>query len=285
VDSIEGPRVTLLLGGTGFIGRNLVKRLQNVGDEVYIFNRQMNSIVKPDEGSFHTLSQFFADRRNLRIVNLIKNATNASEDEIVNANFLAPLSILTLANNSQCNLSWVQLNSYYQFRFWIQGVDKDLYSKSRRQFSERLEEIARESKTMNSLEIYLPHVYGPGEMFSRLFATLRHCYLLGKRVELASGLQYLPIIEISDCTQAIVQVLESFVTGRIYIEPESQATVQDYCFQIECITGSKLNLGFNMIPDRENEFYEPIECPLLLKSWRQGKSRKYVEYVTGGLFK
>mgnify|MGYP006282937289 CR=1 FL=1 len=272
----------LFLGANGFIGRNLVQSLSTILSisNLYSYDRQNHLIKSNSQIEYFDPSVFFKKQKKLVIINLMKESHNASPTETIHANFTKPLEILESVSR-KTTMVWIQVNSYYQFKYMFEGMDKDLYSKSRREFSELLRKEKAKNRDLKTLEVYLPHVYGFGERQDRLFAKLRHGLKCGEEVLLTSGRQYLPIIQIGDCVRAMCEILSNINMEKVYVAPEAQKMIRDYIRIINQKSERKLKVEFNSLPDRENEFFSFFNFPKEVYVWQSKIKENFVDYVTG----
>jgi nucleoside-diphosphate-sugar epimerase len=179
----------LILGGHGFIGRNLQLQLEP-RHELHIFDRFKES---PKD----CLQSFQPDV----IINCSASTGKASFHDSLEANILFQTRFLDeLSRGRNSKPRWIQLSSYFELQ--IPSGRSDNYSKHKALFR-RLLESAEEDSILSLVNLFLPHIVGPGEATDRLFPTLFRESKAGRNVSLSSGTQFVPVLAVWDCCEAI----------------------------------------------------------------------------------
>ena len=184
----QKPRV-LILGGNGFIGKHL-KFLLEAENEVHVFNRIMES---PEE----SLRVF----RPTVIINCTASASNATFHESLEANVLFQAQFLNeLSRGCNSETRWIQISSYFELQ--IPYGRSDNYS-THKAFCSQLLRSAEQDGILSLVNVFLPHIVGPGETPNRLFPSLLREVGSGRNLSLSSGSQFVPILAIWDCCKVI----------------------------------------------------------------------------------
>ena len=254
----------IILGSSGFIGSNLLKVLQDIPQNILIYDRDKHSVKSINDDSFVALKKFLTTQTDeLVVVNLLAIWGNYSNDEIFRANFEVPNAIRNEVMKYSKNFVWIQISSYFQFYEMIFGIDKDYYSFCKRMFSEHIKHTT--TPNMKSSDLYLPHVYGPGDKKDRIIPTL-----LDARddvvLELSSGNQIIPILNVTDCVLAIKEFILEVKTiptySQFYVQDYEQLTLKQISKIILAKKVNHLNVTFNEKKERKNEFYDAIISPI-----------------------
>lgn len=185
----------LLLGASGFIGSHLGNHLKSTY-EILTINRQSNDFLnlikmgKPDV-----------------IINCSASSPNADFFESLEANVNFQMRCLqVLASQSQKPIRWVQVASYFELQ--IVFGRRDNYSIHKALCRALLEQMS-ERGFINLTTIFLPHVFGHGEMASRVIPSITSQLLANKEIEISKGDQYLPILSVQDTCEAISMAIQT----------------------------------------------------------------------------
>jgi nucleoside-diphosphate-sugar epimerase len=184
----EASRI-LILGGHGFIGRNLQLQLEP-RHELHIFDRFKES---PKD----CLQSFQPDV----IINCSASTSKATFHESLEANVLFQARFLDeLSRDRNSKPRWIQISSYFELQIPYGRADN--YSKHKA-LCRHLLQSADEDGILSLASVILPHVVGPGEAPDRLFPTLLRELGSGRNIRLSSGSQFIPILAIWDCCDVI----------------------------------------------------------------------------------
>jgi nucleoside-diphosphate-sugar epimerase len=148
----------LILGGDGFIGKHL-KMLLEEKNEVHVFNRTTESAKE-------CLRSF---RPNV-IINCVASTSKATFHESLEANVLFQACFLDeLSRDRGFETRWIQISSYFELQIPYGRADN--YSKHKA-FCRQLLKSAEEDGILSLVNVFLPHIVGPGEAPDRLFPSL-----------------------------------------------------------------------------------------------------------------
>jgi nucleoside-diphosphate-sugar epimerase len=254
----------LVLGGNGFLGSKLCDQLTNKGFELILYERNNEKVINVKNGISLNLDDYIEIEKSFNVINLLAAWGNTNSEAIKNANYELPLKIFNKIQLKNKMMTWVQICSYYQFYYLQNGIDKDDYSYWKRILNNQLSKQSLMNSKINILEVYLPHLYGEKDKQERLITMLTQHDKQNSPIQLSSGRQILPILNINDCSRALIEILSniSFLPphSELYIKEQTQLTVKE----IVDIVGSfnKIKAEFNKLNERKNEFYSEINVPI-----------------------
>ena len=241
----------LLLGASGFIGSHLGNHLKSTY-EILTINRQSNDFLnlikmgKPDV-----------------IINCSASSPNADFFESLDANVNFQMKCLrVLASQSQKPIKWVQVGSYFELQ--IVFGRRDNYSIHKALCRTLLEQV-NESGLINLTTIFLPHVFGPGEMSSRIIPSITSQLLANKEMEISKGDQYLPILSVQDTCEAISMAIQTDQAS-CSASPMWYGKLKDLANLMHQAL-KKGNLKVNLSKVSIDDSFPQVQFPPTVKNW------------------
>ena len=187
----------------------------------------------------------------------------SDKSTIQNANHDLPIHLFDKLVSINKSFTWVQIDSYFYFFHLKNKSDKDEYSYWKRLFNLYINRISKANSFIDIIEIYLPHLYGENEKSKRLIRTLTEFKESDQPIELSSGRQFIPLLEVGDCANAICGILSgnnlTSMSNQIYIKETEQLTIKELVSIIQ--NHQPLEVIFGKKLERKNEFYSKIESP------------------------
>lgn len=254
------PRI-LLTGGTGFLGRHLLRRLIGTGHRVVLLKRRASVVDGLELELSRTEAIYNADNDALpaifekhRIDLVLHCATNygrgnAEPTEIIEANLTLPLQLL-------------QYGKKHGIRGFINSdtiLDKQVnhYSLSKRQFVDWLEYFREDVTCVN---VALEHFYGPGDDPSKFVTwVIRQLLARTPRIDLTPGDQKRDFIYIDDVVEAYLHAIRfacEAPPGVTRLEVGSGTAISVRRFVELCKTlasADDTQLRFGVLPYRQHE--------------------------------
>lgn len=254
------PRI-LLTGGTGFLGRHLLRRLIATGHPVVMLKRRASIVdgLESELSSVEAIHNADGDAlpaifENHHIDLVLHCATNygrgtAEPTEIIEANLTLPLQLL-------------QYGKKHGIRGFINSdtiLDKQVnhYSLSKRQFVDWLEYFRADVTCVN---VALEHFYGPGDDPSKFVMwVIRQLLARTPRIDLTPGDQKRDFIYIDDVVDAYLYAIRfacDAPSGVTRLEVGSGTAISIRRFVELCKTlanADDTQLRFGALPYRANE--------------------------------
>lgn len=274
--------VYLVLGAGGFIGSRLVDRLAKLEMPVYSYNRLDHTVINYLTKKQESLEQFIEDKNSIQVINCLAAWGEQVQSKIIKAaNYELPISIFKIIASHKNVRSWIQISSYYYFHFLSTGIDKNEYAYYKRKLSSELKSFVSQIKKqdLQILDIYIPHIYGNRDRTERLVGLILQHAHSNTPLKLTSGKQILPLLHIEDCVSGIISLMNHWDRQKgykeVYISEQIQLSIKDIVSMVMKFRPLKAEYG--AIVERENEFYEPIECPM--ESYRLEQYLDFNEYL------
>lgn len=199
----------LVLGGTGFIGHNLLKKLARTKNKITslstgIRNKNLDLIKNVEY-----LSANLVDLKNLKrvlnkdyqiIINLSGNIDHKNYDQTKKIHFYSLKNLLKVINLKKLNL-FIQAGSSLEYgklnspqREKIRCKPISLYGKAKSLSSEFLQKKIK--KKVIILRLY--QIYGPYQKFDRLIPHVIKSCIKNKKFECSDGLQLRDFLHVDD---------------------------------------------------------------------------------------
>lgn len=266
-------KTILLTGGTGYLGKNLIKGLLNNDYQVIALVRKdsdigyiagLDSQMEIYRINDVPMEDIFRKHSINAIIHTAANYGRKGESlsSVINANLSFPLEILDLAVK----------NGVKYFINTDTALPKSLnsYSRSKKQFLEWLEVC---SSKINILNLQLEYFYGPNDDNSKFITyVLKELKSGADHIDFTEATPYRDFIYIDDVVDAYIFLLSKLeeISGLKTIEIGTGTTVmlKDLIKNIQELVGrTNVKLNFGALPMRENEIMHSCADISLLESW------------------
>lgn len=245
-----------LTGGTGYLGRNFLKTIQNKHNNIVVFVRENSDLSFLDKYNRENITVYNYKHDIQKVlkgkVALFHFATdygyNSSDLETIEANLILPLKII----------SYLDKGSLFLNTDTVLPKRINSYTLSKKHFLEWLDTYADDFKIIN-LEI--EHFYGPGDDKSKFVLNIIEKLLLNeKEILLTKGEQYRDFVYIDDVIDAIISILDNLNNfsfneiEKFQLATGAPCSIHDFVKLTADISGNKTTrLKFGAIPYRKNE--------------------------------
>jgi len=206
------PKI-IIMGGTGFLGKTILRKLQNndlnnghLYRTVQVQNKLQIISVNRDLNTKFDLDEFFQEKNStFQIINCASSRYAKNNEDSRIANYANPLLILNSAlQNSHQKIKWIQPESFWQY---ISEVVPDLdYVNWKNAFSSELvSECA--NGNLSCTRVVLPHLIGVGDSLNRFLTKLFLELLTFEQSIIKNGDETFAIADVSDVSRYLVQLL------------------------------------------------------------------------------
>lgn len=241
----------LVLGGNGFIGRHL-KATLDTNYQVIDYNR-----------ATHTLEDIVSNSSIDIVINCSASKANASILESFEANVKFQMECIALLTKYQTiPPKWIQVASYFELQ--IPFGRKDNYSLDKKICRTILRRLEADG-VIGLTTIFLPHIFGSGENTNRIIPYITSNLQKSLVTEISRGEQFLPILSVEDCCDAITSAILSDQLN-CSAEPIWYDRVKNLA-QIMETSISKGKIEINLKKESVDNGFPKVEFPARVKDW------------------
>ena len=280
---IAAPRRALVTGGTGYIGRNLTRRLVAEGWQVTLLVRDGSDLAGIDQrvvirrydDDFLSLARIVRDAEPLVVFHLaslfLAQHTPTQIRPLIESNILLGTQLLeALAVQPASRL--VFAGSYWQHYQNASYNPVNLYAATKQAF-EAILKYYLETTPLRAIGLHLFDIYGPGDPRQKLFNFLRSAAHSQQQVDMSTGEQLIDLVYIDDVVSAFLVAAERLLSaeeaaGNIFAVSCGQPIPLREVVRLYAeVTGQALHVNWGGRPSRPREMMVPWSSGPLLPGW------------------
>ena len=277
----------LVTGGTGFVGRNVVKKLILCGHDVYVLvrcttdtsNIPINaSIYKYNSNPQHLIDYFKKENfcGILHLASLI--LVNHTEDDInnlINTNITLGTSLLEVAK--QTNVKWfLNTGTFWQSYNNYDYNPVNLYAATKQAF-EAIAKLYTETSDIIFVTIKLNDTFGPNDTRSKIFNIWDKSSKNNETINMSPGDQIIDISYIEDVVSAYTVMIDnldkedavSHKNKTYVVSNKDKMSLKELSKVFEKSTGRTLNINWGGRDYREREVMTPYDKGENVPGWKQ----------------
>lgn len=276
----------LITGVTGFIGRNLSKRLTDDGAEICALVRKRKDAEELEkntikcflyDSSVH-LGSYFENERFDGIIHLasrfIKEHSFEDIDDLITSNILFSTKVLESAIHA--NIPWfINTGTFWQHYNNEDYSPVNLYAATKQSF----EDIARyyvQSSNILFVTLKLNDTYGPGDTRPKIFNLWKNISETGKPLEMSAGEQMIDIVHIDDVIEAYIKLINLITKDHEHrnnfksfaVSSGNTVSLKELAEIFSDISGKKLNIQWGKKKYRKNEVMIPWNLGTPVPGWK-----------------
>ena len=276
----------LITGSTGFIGRNLIKRIISDGHTVFtiIRNTTNRDILKSekidyiDSERMDQIIDYFSEKKIDGIIHLascfISEHQSHEIDDLFNTNLLFSTKILEAAVRQK--VKWfLNTGTFWQHFNNEKYSPVNLYSATKQAF----EVVARyytELYDINFVTLKLSDTYGPNDNRNKIMNLLIKAMKTGEKLEMSGGGQQLDITYIDDVVNAysimtkivIEDNNRTFLNKSFAVSSMNPIRLKSLVEIFSKVTKKQLNIEWGVKPYRKREVMTPWNTGEILPGWK-----------------
>lgn len=275
----------LVTGATGYLGRNLIKKLTIENFEVYILIRDMSksgyfnsyhNITLIELKTYEQLEEVIIAVDFDIVIHLAAyqhSGDGVSEiSELIESNILLGTQILNAISKSDCK-SFINIGTSWQHYNSRVYNPVNLYAATKQAFQDILRYFSEEKK-IRVITLKLFDTYGTGDNRNKLVSYVIKSIKNNETLLLTKGEQKINLVHIDDVIAAIHISINRLMFGenRKYEEfalaPEEPIKVADLVKLILVLTNSNIKVNYGYRKYRSREVFEPWIDYKLLPGWK-----------------
>jgi len=244
-----------IYGANGFIGKHLDTAFRIA--KYQIISKGRNSLR---DKSDNLISKLGGEDTRV-VINLAGSWHKNTDEQLVENNYDFPVKVLQKELAVKGKLIWIQASSYTQLYKETYFKDYNRYSVLKSLLSEKLIYESTRNKNFYLVDVFMPHIIGPGEHSWRVFSKLALSYIENKSLDMTSRSAIIPISDVRDLTSSIVSIVAE---NKNQVYSKAQRVYPD----VTALRSLKVHIEeslphifpycrFGKLKDRENEFTDP----------------------------
>lgn len=266
---------SVVSGGTGFIGRHLVRQLAEMGEAVHVLARPESQAADlPPTVTLHriadpqALAALLQDLRPETCFHLatryVHDAAPAEIPALIAANLGFAAQFADAAARSGCK-AFVNTGTASQFNTRGAYMPASLYAASKQAFEDLLVYFDRRAG-LPCASVLLYDTYGPGDMRNKLLAQLISAAKTGVPIDLSPGEQEIDLLHIDDAVAGLAAAARALHTGAAHpahytLSSRQPMTIRALADLIRANGGDRLQANWAARPYRDGE---------VMQTWKGG---------------
>lgn len=275
-------RYVLITGATGFIGRNLARKLSDNGRSIILLVRDKNIV---DQNNFKSnvrivntmgdLSELLTSLGSSELEGIIHLASQYKKDHfpsdissLIDSNITFGSQLLEAATHFDA--SWfVNVGSIWQHFLNSEARAVNFYAATKNAFDTILDYYA-DASGLKAISLYIGDTYGPDDDRSKILNLWREAGIHGKPLQMTAGHQAINLLHVDDVVSGIIHIAEmaskdDLALGqrsKFCLGPEKMMSLREIAYIFSKETGFNPVLKWGAIPYRPREVMQP-EVPFL----------------------
>lgn len=280
----------VITGSTGYIGRNILKKLEGSNHEVYVLVRSGSDI--------RNIKQYLKQERILNILdnykllydmmNNIKPellihlsgkfiSDHSSDDinELIDSNLVSAMNILDAVCMSGCKMI-INTGSYWQNYNGDEYNPVNLYAATKEAFNKIIDYYVK-CRDCRAITLKLFDTYGINDNRRKILNILDKLKD-GEKIDMTYGEQLIYLCHIDDVVEAYIQAINQIVDfkgnfHKVYaVRDENPKKLKDIVNLYLKILNKKIYINWGGKEYREREIMDPTGIGNVLPNWKPKKS-------------
>lgn len=276
-------RKAIVTGATGFLGRNLVKRLALDGWDVYTITRHISSdlkalgaknyLIKPKQYAY--ISEIVASINPEVVYHLAASViTEHKRDDILpllDSNIV--FGTYLLEGLKECEIKkFINAGTFWQHYENKPYSAVNLYAASKQAF-QSLVDFYVESYSIKAITLRLFDNYGPGDLRNKLFTQLSKASKTGNHIDMTKGEQHINLVYVDDVIQSFLVAYNLISTPTFYghnhyrVASQEDIKLKELIELYQKLLGKRIEINWGAKPYRNREMFETPSYGEPLPGW------------------
>ena len=265
----------LLLGGTGFIGKSLLNKLEkSYSVKIMIHNSDLETSAKKFKGNILSIDSFIDQIDDDQIIINLLGQKTSNDSDFINSNILGAINLLNSCINKKIKrIVLISTINVYGENLERPSKENDsLYPKTTygivKMITEKIYKQFSETYGINITILRLGDVYGPTKkngFLTKLIHSIKDKKIIPECYN--NGNQERDILFIDDAINCINNAINFEHSGfEIFnVSSGTRYSINDLISKIELISNTKLNIKYNSkIPDEKCIWADNLKAKRIL---------------------
>jgi len=281
----------LVTGATGFIGKELIKELQNSYDIVALVRSSSNinelekmkcKIIKFHD--YEDIMDIYSTNNFIGVIhiasNIIVEHKNSEINQLISSNITYGTYLLEASK--QTDVKWfINTGTFWQNYKNEEYNPVNLYAATKEAF-ETVAKYYTETSDLIFTTIKLNDTFGPNDTRPKVFNLWYDILKTGKTLDMSKGEQIIDISYIEDVVNSYVILIEHlnsmhatiFKNKTFVVSNKEKLTLMKLASLFEEVTNSQLNINWGGRDYRQREVMHPYDLGENVPNWNQKYSLK-----------
>lgn len=275
----------LVTGGSGYIGRNLIKKLISNNLEVFTIIRKpvdvnyasyFENVITHEFVSYNLLESFIIQQDFDLVVHLAaaQNYGDGIDDisELISSNVIFGTQILSALSKARYK-NFINIGTYWQHYNNELYNPVNLYAATKQAFQDILKFYV-EARDIRIITLKFFDIYGPNDDRNKILYHILNGFKNNELIKLSNGDQLIDLVHIEDVIGAILMSIERLfgLSSNKYeefaVSSQNPITLRELVGLVNYLVEGKLKLDFGAVDYREREFFEIWRDFNLLPNWK-----------------
>lgn len=272
-------KLALITGATGFLGRNLCKKLIENNYQIIIIARESSNLDFFEQYKSNIKAIFKINNNNFAIIDNIiakfrpdityylvsafdKGKTYEEVLNLINTNIIFGTELLRCLVKYDCK-NFINIGTYWQHYKNQEYNPVNLYAATKQAFQDIIK-YYQEAEQLCSITLKIYDTYGRGDYRNKIINILKKSLKENKELNMSGGEQYLNLIHIDDVIEAILITTQKiydknklYCGKSFFLSSNKLIKLKDLIKLIEKINGKKLNIKLGALSYRKREIMLP----------------------------
>lgn len=281
-------KYVLITGGTGFVGRNLARKLSDGGTSIVLLVRDKNKVdqnnfkgdvrIVNTTGDFSELLTSLGSRELEGIIHCAseykKDHSPSDISSLIDSNITFGSQLVEAATH--LDASWfINVGSIWQHFLNSEARAANFYAATKNAFDAILDYYS-DATGLKAISLYIGDTYGPNDDRPKILNLWREAGVFGKSLQMTSGHQAINLLHVDDVVSGILHVAEMASKeglvlgqrGKFCLGPEKMMSLREIADIFSKETGINPVLNWGAIPNRPREVMDPAVPFLFPPGWR-----------------
>jgi nucleoside-diphosphate-sugar epimerase len=262
----------LVTGGTGYLGKHLVRRLNAEGWDAHVIVRPSKHILGVKchvyDGTLGSIQKAVSTKPDVVFHLAALVLVEHKPDDLaglIQSNITLGTQILESIQGSKTK--FINTGTYWQ-HFGDEPYNPvNLYAATKQAFQDILKFYTEKGQEAVTLKVF--DVYGPNDQRPKLLNQLFIAAQTGKHIQLTPGLQFIDLVYVDDVVDGFMKAASMKMEGHQYnLRTHSLHSIRNVVETYQRVLGQTIPVQWGAKPYRPREIMKPPELGETLPGWK-----------------